>query len=179
MNEIEGKKGKMVGNNRGPFGSQCTNCGFLGCRELGVWCVSILNLQYGGWQVCIQDSDKSPTKPVCHKRCHCQSSYWTFWKGSVYVYHKTCSSELCDFLSLRSISYSFSNCSLFHFNSSLPSEVGTKFAVLKLQFHASSYFGNKQEDLRRITVSQEAECKEGDGEYSWYYSCIKFPLQVA
>jgi hypothetical protein len=103
----------MVGNNRGPFGSQCTNCGFLGCRELGVWCVSILNLEYGGWQVCIQDGDKSPTKPVCHKICHCQSRYWTLWKGS--VYHKTCSSELCDFLSLRSISYSFSSCSLFHF----------------------------------------------------------------
>jgi len=42
MNEIEGKREKKVGNNRVPFGGQCTNCGFLGCRKLGsLLCIDI------------------------------------------------------------------------------------------------------------------------------------------
>ena len=56
----------------------------------------------------------------------------------MYIYHKTCSSKLCDFLSLRAIPYSFFQLfssslyfpvpSILH----LTSEVVTKFVALKL-----------------------------------------------
>jgi len=84
----------------------------------------------------LQDGDKSPTKPVCHRRRHCQSRYWILWKGS--VDHKTYSSKLCDFLGFPVIFYSFFQ--LFFsalyfpstFNFFLPSEVGKKFVALKI-----------------------------------------------
>jgi len=40
----------MEGNNRDPFGDQCSiNCGFLGCRKLGI--LVCINIELRMWSV--------------------------------------------------------------------------------------------------------------------------------
>ena len=98
------KETKMVGKKRGPFGGQCTNCGFRGCRK--TWSLVCINIELRIWRV--EGFSKKVINHlqnrcvcvcvcvcVCHKRCHCRSRYWILWKGS--VDHKTLSSKLGDF----------------------------------------------------------------------------------
>jgi len=49
MNEIEGKREKMAGNNRGPFDGQCTNCGFSWMSE--TWSLVCVNIELRIWSV--------------------------------------------------------------------------------------------------------------------------------
>jgi len=91
----------MVGSERGPFWQSVCKLWFSWMSE--TWSMVCINIELRIFECgkVLEDGDKSPIKPVCHKRCHCHSRYGILWKGS--VDHKTCSSNLCDFLSLLAV----------------------------------------------------------------------------